>query len=71
MTGLWTLRILQETVNQLRAQLAQHEAAANTLQGAISAMQSKMEEATMRTPALKARRLMTWWSIPSGPILCH
>jgi hypothetical protein len=40
-------------LDKLRVQLAQHEAAVKTLQGAMSAMQSKMEDARLQMPALK------------------
>ena len=45
--------LLQGTLDKLRVQLAQHEAAAKTLQGAMAAMQSKMEDARLQMPALK------------------
>jgi hypothetical protein len=53
--------ILQDAVDKLRVQLAQHEAAVNTLQGAVSAMRDKMEQARLQTPAMKV-------SIHSSPV---
>jgi phage shock protein A len=43
----------QDTLDKLRVQLSQHEAAVKTLRGAMSAMQSKMEDARLQMPALK------------------
>ena len=45
--------LLQDALDKLRVQLAQHEAAVKTLQGAMLAMQSKMEDAHLQMPALK------------------
>lgn len=50
-------RLLQDALDKLRVQLAQHEAAVKTLRGAMSAMQSKMEDARLQMPALKVNIL--------------
>ena len=52
--------LLQDALDKLRVQLAQHEAAVKTLQGAMSAMQSRMEDARLQMPALKV-----------GVLYCH
>lgn len=44
---------LQEHLDALRAQLTQHEAAADSLQGSVSALHARVEDVRLQAPVLK------------------